>query len=260
MEIAIIAFLLSSLLLSGISAGWLRLQYKARLKDAAAAHQEHINDWNQMLNSKKGRVLELEYELKCKADELNEQIYRYQQLEQKLLEAETRFSLLKEHHQKALSDREAKYVAEIREIADRFDALAKEIVNVNQFASVFERWHSDMNVLMEQNREMHLQNDKFSTIVQQVVILALNAAIEAARAGESGRGFAVVADEVRKLANGSEELSKEYRKNLYKNDLITTATFQDIQAGGKMITAALVGIDSLSKQLLSILNRQGQLS
>jgi len=91
-------------------------------------------------------------------------------------------------------------------------------------------------------------------IVQAVEILSFNAAIEAARAGESGRGFAVVATEVRKLANDSEELSKDYGKNLYKNSLITTATFQDIQAGGKMITSALVGIDVACKSLMNSLN------
>jgi methyl-accepting chemotaxis protein len=140
------------------------------------------------------------------------------------------------------------------EFQQSFSGLADEVVKINQFADVFERWHLDMNSLMDQNKEMHQQNDKFSAIVQQVVILALNAAIEAARAGESGRGFAVVADEVRKLAYCSEELSKEYSKNLYKNALITTATFQDIQAGGKMMTAALIGLDVSCKRLQNTLD------
>ncbi|MBP0532650.1 methyl-accepting chemotaxis protein, partial [Mycobacterium tuberculosis] len=77
------------------------------------------------------------------------------------------------------------------------------------------------------------------SIAFQTNILALNAAVEAARAGEQGRGFAVVASEVRALAARSEELSKSYRNSLHVNDLPTTATFQDIQAGGKMITASL---------------------
>jgi methyl-accepting chemotaxis protein len=86
---------------------------------------------------------------------------------------------------------------------------------------------------------MSEQNGQFYNIVKQIVILALNAAIEAARAGEYGRGFAVVADEVRALALRSQELSDSYRENLYKNDILTTSTFQDIQASGKMIMTEL---------------------
>ncbi len=135
-----------------------------------------------------------------------------------------------------------------------FQKLCDEISLARGFADIFERWHNSMSSLMVQNHEMHRQNERFTGIVQNVVMLSLNAAIEAARAGDSGRGFAVVAEEVRKLAHGSEELSREYSKNLYRNDLITTSTFQDIQAGGKMITSALVSIDVLGQQL----NRQLQ--
>jgi methyl-accepting chemotaxis protein len=112
----------------------------------------------------------------------------------------------------------------------------------------FERWHDDMGVLIEHNREMHRKNDEFALIVNQVIIVALNASIEAARAGEHGRGFAVVAVEVRGLAQRAEKLSKSYRSNLYQNDLITTSTFQDLQAGGKMIIGAVIGLDLINKQ------------
>jgi len=84
--------------------------------------------------------------------------------------------------------------------------------------------------------------------VNQVIIVALNASIEAARAGAHGRGFAVVASEVRDLAQRAEKLSKSYRANLYQNDLITTTTFQDLQAGGKMIIGAVIGLDLINKK------------
>lgn len=112
----------------------------------------------------------------------------------------------------------------------------------------FERWHEDMNVLIKHNREMHARNEEFASIVRQVIIVALNASIEAARAGELGRGFAVVATEVRTLANRAELLSKEYSNNLYKNDLITTTTFQDLQAGGKMIIGAVTELQLINNK------------
>ena len=64
-----------------------------------------------------------------------------------------------------------------------------------------------------------------------------------------------MASEVRALASRSQELSKNYKDSLDRNDLITTATFQDIQAGGKMITASLSSVESLAGQLQSRLHQ-----
>jgi len=134
-------------------------------------------------------------------------------------------------------------------LLNRIEKLAVEVVSLRNVAITFEHWHEDMDSLMTQNREMHTQNDQFSSIVKHIVILSLNAAIEAARAGEYGRGFGVVADEVRNLAFRSEALAKDYSKSLYKNDLTTTATFQEIQADGKMIISAISGLESQISQL-----------
>jgi methyl-accepting chemotaxis protein len=134
-------------------------------------------------------------------------------------------------------------------LLERIERLTVEVVSLRNVAITFEHWHEDMDSLMTQNREMHKQNDQFSSIVKHIVILSLNAAIEAARAGEYGRGFGVVADEVRNLAFRSEALSKDYSNSLYKNDLTTTATFQEIQADGKMIISAISGLESQISQL-----------
>jgi methyl-accepting chemotaxis protein len=146
-------------------------------------------------------------------------------------------------------------VAQVKSRALRnCDSLAGEITQLLGLVKTFERWHAEMNTLLAHNREMHSKSEEFSAIVEQVVIVALNASIEAARAGEHGRGFAVVANEIRSLAARAEKLSKDYRANLYKNDLITTTTFQDLQAGGKMIVGAVIGLELInnrSKELLA---------
>jgi len=138
--------------------------------------------------------------------------------------------------------------------AQRAAQLASEAVRLKSLAATFERWHEQMISLMTQNQDMHAKNRELSSIVRHVVIVSLNASIEAARAGPAGRGFAVVASEVRALAARSEELSRSYRDSLHRNDLTTTATFQDIQAGGKMITASLSSVESLANQFQSTLH------
>ncbi len=126
--------------------------------------------------------------------------------------------------------------------------LGDQMGHMHSVVRTFERWESEMHHLLAHNREMHTRNEEFAAIVEQVVIVALNASIEAARAGEHGRGFGVVASEIRSLAGRAEKLSKEYRANLFKNDMITTATFQDLQAGAKMITSAISGVDLVANR------------
>lgn len=141
------------------------------------------------------------------------------------------------------------------ERAQRDDAMqhaariAGEASRLKMMSSTFERWHEQMISLMAQNNDMHKKNQELSSIVSHVLIVSLNASIEAARAGAAGRGFSIVAGEVRSLATRSQELSKSYRDSLNRNDLITAATFQDIQAGGKMIAATLASVEASSQQL-----------
>jgi methyl-accepting chemotaxis protein len=158
--------------------------------------------------------------------------------------------------------------------ADRADAMRRQIdhagtsadaarVHATQLASdmrllldvdkTFERWHASMDVLLRHNDGMHRKNDDFTRIVRQMTIVTLNASIEAARAGTAGRGFTVVAQEMRELASRAEELSADYRRSLHENDLITTSTFQDLQAGGKMITGAVIGLDLVNRKALEAL-------
>jgi len=160
-----------------------------------------------------------------------------------------------------LSTRVDEYELRISELSDQYqldkiflkeklDQVETDLADLADLLVTFERWHESLTQLMLHNAEMHKQNQEFFNIVKQIVILALNAAIEAARAGEHGRGFAVVADEVRNLAMRSQELSESYKENLNKNDFLTTATFQDVQAGGKMILTDISATTEVVKQAL----------
>jgi hypothetical protein len=127
--------------------------------------------------------------------------------------------------------------------------LQKDVSSLLNILSTLHRWDDEMSLLMQQNKYMLNQNTEFAVIVKKTVVLALNAAIEAARAGEAGHGFAVVADEVRSLAIRAEGFSTNYQDSLYKSDLVTTSTFQDVQASGKMIFAAVHALDSALNKL-----------
>jgi phage-related tail protein len=150
-----------------------------------------------------------------------------------------------------LNDRLAASRAHVDVWLAQANHIADEAARLKALALTFERWHEQMISLMAQNRDMHTKNQELSSIVQHVLIVSLNASIEAARAGAAGRGFSIVASEVRALASRSQELSRSYHESLLRNDLTTAATFQDIQAGGKMITASLGSVEMLAGRFQS---------
>jgi len=164
------------------------------------------------------------------------------------------FSDLKLSSSRDIEESHSKYDLIKHDLLLQTTRLAEEAERLKSVAVTFEHWHEEMISLMAQNRNMHKKNQEFASIVKHVIILSLNASIEAARAGESGRGFAVVAEEVGRLAARSEILSKDYSNSLHMNDLTTTSTFQDIQAGGKMMMAALSNMASMVNQLRSKLD------
>lgn len=196
------------------------------------------------------RAHAVEQKLKHEVEELQLQIEQDgRHWEQETSAYAVELQQLQEDHQRLLDLTRAQFTEVSEDVLGNSQRLATDVGSLLGLVKTFERWHDDMNVLITHNREMHEKNDEFSAIVRQVVIVTLNASIEAARAGELGRGFAVVADEMRTLATRAEKLSKDYRTNLYQNDLITTNTFQDLQAGGKMIIASVVGLDLINKNI-----------
>ncbi len=136
-----------------------------------------------------------------------------------------------------------------RELANEHAAMLRNIDSLLGILHIVERWHAEMQGILANNSELKRQNEEFSRIIKNVVILSLNASIEAARAGESGRGFSVVADGVRELAGTASNWAIQYQANLAKNDLITTTTFQDMQASGNMIHTSVLILKAANERI-----------
>jgi methyl-accepting chemotaxis protein len=137
------------------------------------------------------------------------------------------------------------------ELLRKADALALETERLKDLALIFERWHTDMASMAAQVNDMHSKGEDLISAARQLIMVSLNATIEAARAGAATQGFALVAAEVKKLSHHVRALSTDIGKTLYGNVLTTTATYQDIQAGGKMMMAAIVALDAQVRDLRS---------
>jgi hypothetical protein len=133
----------------------------------------------------------------------------------------------------------------------QFGRLKTDAESLLGIVSMLERWHLEIQSILDNNKDLKRKNSEFKSINQNVVMLALNAAIEAARAGEYGRGFAVVADGVRELALTSTKLAGEYQQYLDMNDLVTTTTFQDMQASGNVIRTTVANLNAICDRIRS---------
>jgi len=204
-----------------------------------------------MVNDQQTNISRMESEIEnhqTSSSDLHEQVSALQiRLDQEIPD-------LTNQYEEKINDLLNQHQEEKNELSSKLIQVKKDLADLADLLVTFERWHESLTQLMLHNAEMHKQNQEFFNIVKQIVILALNAAIEAARAGEHGRGFAVVADEVRNLAMRSQELSESYKENLNKNDFLTTATFQDIQAGGKMILTDVSSTTEIVKDALEQLS------
>ncbi len=193
------------------------------------------------------------HQLRLQNAELQEQITRLEQFNQQAIANKTRE--LEGSHEQALeqcrSASSMRFSQIHRTLLNDYTALKSDIDSLAGIVRTFERWHDELQSILNNNRELKARNDEFTRIVKMVDLLAMNAAIEAARAGDAGRGFAVVADRVRQLSVSSTILSRDFKKDLDKNDFITTTTFQDLQASGNMIKTAVFGLFSTADRILN---------
>jgi len=204
-------------------------------------------DLIQTINSKieQSVVDDVQYKSDLKIAELeNSYQQKYSIIETKKMESEEAYQKLQQDVEIRINDMQTALDDVTANLETNKKVLKEDVSNLLHLLSTIDRWDEEMAKLMQHNSDMQEQNKQFSKIVNNIIILALNASIEAARAGEAGRGFAVVADEVKTLANQSENLSASYKDNLHKNDMIATATFQDIQASGKMIITSIHAIET----------------
>ncbi|MCP5162135.1 MAG: chemotaxis protein [Hahellaceae bacterium] len=238
------------LLLAAIAVMWL---YRRKVNVREQGYLEQIAALNGELASRQtnAQVDELRAHHRSEVDALQQQVetLRRQAVDESRAFGDEKNALQREYSARLQEEEDTRQVLS-EFLTTRLNTIESSLQDLTQLLVTFERWHENLMQLMKHNAEMHRQNEEFFSIVKQIVILALNAAIEAARAGEHGRGFAVVADEVRNLAMRSQELSVSYKENLNKNDCLTTMTFQDIQAGGKMILTDVASTSQVVKEML----------
>ena len=255
MEFSVLTALLATtgVILGAAATAWPARSARRRLSDHISWQASQIEALSGRTGTEEleARIGVLQAEIEAQRDALARQASAHAQelaREHELAAAE------QEHHLSMLRAEHADKLAALgSELATEHQSLQQDIESLLGIVKTLERWHDEMQTILGNNRELKTQNDEFASIVKNVVMLALNAAIEAARAGEHGRGFAVVADGVRDLALTSGQLAQNYRNNLDKNDLITTTTFQDMQASGNMIRTAVFGIRSKAERLQATL-------
>jgi len=232
--------------IAGLLLGTVLYYYLRAKNECKKLHQEIATLQEQLGSMVDSHLLD---EVQAKSSEQINVLQEKWESENTLLQ--NRLQMMNDEHENAIKIQieETERAFTQNKIADdsvqtHHSTLQAQVAELLEMFESFSRWDHEVGKLIDNNNEMKTQNRQFSDIVKQIIILSLNASIEASRAGEAGRGFAVVADEVKKLATKSDFLSNSYKENLYKNDLITTATFQDIQASGKLIVNALHALNS----------------
>ncbi|MGK0291228.1 MAG: methyl-accepting chemotaxis protein [bacterium] len=135
-----------------------------------------------------------------------------------------------------------------------------DVAQLFGLVSTFERWHDGMNKIKHSINAMHKLNDEFNRIGRRIGILSMNARIEAAKAGDAEKGFTIVAEEFSKLAKHTKILCDSHVKELNNNDLLITTTFQDTQAGSRMVLTAIDSVKITTNDLKNSITQKDEFS
>lgn len=131
-----------------------------------------------------------------------------------------------------------------RDLTESIASLITNIYALQGFADLTDRWHDQMKAVINNNKLLKEQLERFELLVKSFDVVAINAAISAAQAGVHGKGFGVVAQFVRELSTKTSVEAAEYTRMIDYNTVITTQTFQQIQASGNMIKTAMFALKS----------------
>lgn len=182
----------------------INLKSKDELGDLAAAFNEMIDNFKQILGSIKDYSLNLSTQSEEMFSATGQVSSNMSKITSNANDVTTAVQQTSQNAQDA-ADKSQEMYSSAEYGGQAVDETVQKIRDIDTAShDVADKLHEMEDKLTKVNEI----TDTITGIAEQTNLLALNAAVEAARAGEHGKSFAVVADEVRSLAEQSAEAVK----------------------------------------------------